>query len=103
MRGTFAHTGRIYRYRIICRIPNGEELTLISDDGIDYCVRWNDKKGLVKKANTVPVVADEEEDEEENAHEDAGTGSTELSSREMPNAGELRAQVTDEGVVLEAQ
>ena len=77
--------------------PERRKITLISDANADYRVRWNDKNGLVKKANTVPVVTDE------NAHEDAGTGSTELNYREMPKAGELRAQVTDEGVVLQAQ
>ena len=61
--------------KVICRIPNGEWLTLISDEGIDYRVRWNDKTGLVKKYNTVV------------AEDDAGRGSTELSSMEMPNAG----------------
>ena len=77
--------------KVICKIPNGEHITVIRDAGVDYFVRWKDKKGLVKKANTVAGVADEEEDEEENAHEDAGTGSTELS---MLN-GVLEAQQVD--------
>ena len=50
--------------------PERRKITLISDVNADYRVRWNDKTGLVKKYNTVPVVADEEKYEETDEEEE---------------------------------